>query len=88
MPLTGSNSPLLAKAARLCRTVAVALYAGVRRGRSFNDHEADIAAAPLKTQIFFTVAILLALLACSIFAAQFGLIGLAVFWLGVIILVR
>lgn len=88
MPITGSNSPLYVKAARLCRTVAVALYSGLRRGQSFDDHEQRVVSMPVRMQAAFTGGILSALFLCSLFAAQFGLLGLAIFWLAVIFIIR
>jgi hypothetical protein len=88
MPITGSNNQLLVTVGRTCRTVAVAIIAGFRRGQSFDEHETRIAALPVKEQVLLTSLVLSGLFACSLIAAQFGLIGLALFGLGVIFLIR
>lgn len=88
MPATGSKTRLLTSAARLCRTVAVMIIAGVRRKIPFDEHEARIAALPRPSQVTLTALVLLGLFAASMIAAQFGIIGLALFWLGVVLLVR
>ena len=88
MPLIGSNKSFLSTVGRMCRTVAVAIVAGFRRKQSFEAHETRIAALPLREQVIFTALVLAGLFCCSVIAAQFGLIGLALFWLGVILLIR
>lgn len=88
MPATGSNTNFVAVAGRMCRTVAIAIIAGFRRGDSFDTHEARILALPPREQRLITALVLAGLFCCSLIAAQFGLLGLAVFWFGVIFLIR
>jgi hypothetical protein len=72
----------------LCRTAAVALIAGVTRKRSMSDVNADIAGRPVPEQTMITGATLGVLLCMSIAAAQFGWIGMLLFWLAVIVVVN
>ena len=88
MPAIGSKKPLSVTLGRMCRTVAVAIINGFRRKLSFDETEARIVALPLKEQVLLTGLVLSGLFCLSLIAAQFGLIGLAVFWLGVILLIR
>ncbi len=88
MRASNSKSSPLVTAGRMSRTVAIALIAGVRRRLSMDDVEDRILALPLRDQALVTVATLSALFLVSLLAAQFGLIGLAVFWLGVILIIR
>ena len=85
---TGSKNRLVVSAARLCRTVASALIAGVARRGDVDGVEARLAAMPVRDQTLIVGATLLALAALSFVAAQFGIIGLAVFWGAVILIVR
>jgi pseudouridine-5'-phosphate glycosidase len=75
-------------AARLCRTVAVALIGGVRRRLGDSDTEARIAELSLRDQAVIVSAALALLFGFAILAAQAGWIGMAVFWLAVILLVE
>lgn len=88
MRSTGSDTDFLSSAGRLCRTVAIALIAGVRRGLDYDEVEARICALPVREQAVVTGATLAVLFALSLVAAQFGLIGMSLFWLAVILLVR
>ncbi|QBF32217.1 hypothetical protein [Thalassococcus sp. S3] len=70
-----------------CRDVAAALIGGLWIGRSSSDVVADIASLPARQQIWFTAVTLVLLFLFSLFAAQFGLIGMALYWLGVIAII-
>ncbi len=70
-----------------CRDVAAALLGGLWFTRDAEMVARDIEALPPRAQAAFTVATLALLLGVSVFAAQFGLLGLAVFWMAVIWLV-
>jgi uncharacterized membrane protein YdbT with pleckstrin-like domain len=72
----------------LCRTAAVALIAGVCPGQSVGEVNSSIVARPIREQTMITVAVLAALFVISFIAAQFGWIGILLFWLGVIFLVN
>jgi hypothetical protein len=67
--------------------VAAALLGGLWIGRDSADVADQIASLPPGRQVAFTLSTLALLLGFSLFAAQFGLVGLAVFWLAVILIV-
>lgn len=75
------------KIGRHCRLVTAALIAGPWPGRDLSDVEAHLAAQPAARQALIVTGVLGLLAALSFFAGQFGLIGLAVFWLAVILIV-
>ncbi|MEL6101842.1 MAG: hypothetical protein AAFR68_11070 [Pseudomonadota bacterium] len=72
----------------LIRTGAVALIAGVCRWRSIGEVNASITARPVREQAMITFAVFAALFTLCLAAAQFGWIGILLFWLGVIVLVN
>lgn len=78
---------ILARAGRLCRTVAAALIAGLTR-RDDNDVEARLARRPRGEQALIVGLTLLGLFLTSLLFAQFGWIGMLVFFLIVVLLVR
>ncbi|MEL7092965.1 MAG: hypothetical protein AAFN94_14630 [Pseudomonadota bacterium] len=70
------------------RDVSAALISACWPGRDFAAVETMIdEAAPLMRRAL-VVGPLLALALCSFVAAQFGLLGLCIFWIGVIWLIR
>lgn len=75
------------KIGRHCRLVAAALIAGPWPGRDLSDVEAAIASQPAGRQAVIVTGVLGLLAGLSFFAGQFGLIGLAVFWIAVILIV-
>lgn len=83
-----TSRDLTAGAGALCRKVAVLIISGVFRRRPIRDIDADIRQRPLRDQILITAGVLAILLALGLVAAQFGWIGILVFWLGVIVLVN
>ena len=70
------------------RRVAAALIAGVWRKRSVREVDAWIRRRPGRDQVMITGGVLAALLALSVVAAQFGWVGMLVFWLLVIVIVN
>ena len=70
------------------RRVAAALIAGVWRKRSVREVDAWIRRRPGRNQVMITGGVLAALLGLSVVAAQFGWVGMLVFWLGVIVIVN
>ena len=78
---------MFVKVGRHCRLVTAALIAGPWPGRDITQIEAALAERPTTTQVFVVAAVLALLAALSVFAGQFGLVGLAVFWLAVILIV-
>ncbi len=79
---------LLKPAARTCRDVAFALVGGLWIGRPSDDVEADLRWLALRDQWSVTALVLLGLFLVSLLAAQLGLIGLCLFWLSVIAIIR
>ncbi|MFY9211885.1 MAG: hypothetical protein WAO69_12210 [Aestuariivita sp.] len=82
-----ATSSLTRSVAIRCRDVASALLGGLWPGRDSNEVAAQIADLPYRLQVAFTLGALTLLALVSFFAAQFGLIGIAIFWLGVIALI-
>lgn len=72
----------------LCRTSAVALIAGVYRRSSIKEINDQLVARPLQQQVLITLAVLGVLFALCVLAAQFGWIGMLLFWIAVIVLVN
>ena len=79
---------LMPRIGTLCRTIAVALIAGVCRWRSIREVNDRIVARSVQEQALITAAVLGVLFAICLFAAQFGWIGMLVFFLAVIIVVN
>jgi hypothetical protein len=71
-----------------CRRVAVLVIAGVWRSRSFAALDRRAAQLPLRSQVAMTLSVLGFLLALALVAAQFGPVGLALYFVGVVLLVR
>ena len=78
----------LAAAGQMCRTVTAALIAGVWRRRSISEVERSIKRLGLREQAGIVGGVLGLMFLLSLFAAQFGIVGLVVFWLLVIVLVN
>lgn len=74
-------------AGRLCRSGAAVLIAGVTR-TTLKEAEDRLAGAPLRDQTVVVAVVLGLLVAGAFAAAQFGLIGLLVYWLLVIVAAR
>ena len=70
-----------------CRLVVAMLVAGAWPGREAPEVDAQIAALPKPRQIGVLGGVLGMLFLLSLFAAQFGLLGMALFFLVVILLV-
>jgi hypothetical protein len=73
---------------RMCRTVAVAVIAGLWPGTDDDAVEARLRAMPARRQAAIVAAVLVALLAAAMVAAQFGPLGMAVFFAAVIFIAR
>jgi hypothetical protein len=86
MALTSRH--IAARFGSVCRKVAIVLIAGVCRWRSTEEVSATIKARSLPQQTAITAGVLTLLFALSLVAAQFGWIGMLVFWLAVIVLVN
>lgn len=79
---------LARRSGRLCRTAAAVLIAGLSPRRTFGDLESMIEAAPLRDQAVIVCGTLALLLAGAVGAAQFGVVGLLVYWMAVILIAR
>ncbi|MGY6411935.1 MAG: hypothetical protein ACXIUV_13045 [Alkalilacustris sp.] len=86
MPIT--RPTVLSTIGGLARTVSATLIAGVWRSRTISQVESRIKQLSLRDQGGVVGGVLALLLLLSLFAAQFGIIGLMVFWLAVIVLVN
>ena len=82
------NEKVCNSLAAQARTVAAALIAPFKRGESVQDIEAWITTLPLRQRRTIVGGMLGLMLIAAIAAAQFGLIGMCVFFLGIILLVR
>jgi hypothetical protein len=83
-----TSRKLAARIGTLCRRVAVVVMSGVARRRPIEEIDAALRRRPVREQALITGGILALLLALSLAAAQFGWIGMLVFWLLVIVLVN
>ncbi len=74
--------------ARLGRNVAVLIIARLLPGRGYPELLEQVAAMPLRAQAGITLGVLGLLLAAALVAAQFGPLGLAAYFAGVVLLAR
>ncbi|MEL6643181.1 MAG: hypothetical protein AAFQ79_04540 [Pseudomonadota bacterium] len=81
-------SSLADKSLGLCRLAASAVIAGVARHLTVKDVNDRIAGKPLRDQVIVLGGVMLALFLAAVFAAQFGIIGMLVYFLSLIILVN
>lgn len=81
------GGPVLARAGRLCRSVAAALIGGLTR-RSVGEVEDRLARRPVSEQALLVGATLGALFLVSLLFAQLGWIGMLVFLMLVVLIVR
>lgn len=70
------------------RLIAALLIAGLRRGRNLQETDAALSRLARGTQVAVVAACLGGLALASVAAASFGPIGLLVFWMAIILLVR
>lgn len=73
---------------RRCRDVALGVLAGFCRRIGFHEIEARVTALPLRDQAAITGAVLAGLFALSLFAAQFGILGIALYLAAIVVLIR
>jgi len=79
---------LLGKTGSLCRTCAACVIAGLWRRRSLADVESRLAACSSGQQAAITGGVLFLLVLLGFFAAQFGWIGVLLYWMSIILIVR
>jgi hypothetical protein len=78
----------LSRIGTLCRGAAATLIARLWPGHTVRDVDRRLAACPARQQAMVTGGVMLVLLLLSLFVAQFGWIGILLFWLGVILVAR
>lgn len=86
--MSATRERILYPLAQMCRLGASALIAGVWRRQTLAEVESRIKALALRDQVAIVAGVLAVLLGLSIFAAQFGFVGILAFWLLVVILVN
>jgi predicted lipid-binding transport protein (Tim44 family) len=86
--MRSAEQSILAPLGQLCRTVAATLIAGVWRRRSADEVEARIKRLGLREQTGVVGGVLGMMFLCSLFAAQFGVLGLLGFLLLVVLIVN
>jgi len=79
---------LLGKAGSFCRTCAACIIAGLWPRRSLADIEARLAACSARQQVAITGGVLFLLVLLGFFAAQFGWIGVLLYWMSIILIIR
>lgn len=78
---------ILTPVARQCRNATVALIAGLWPGRSIGEIESRLIALPLRQQGWVVTSVLGMMGLISLFAAQFGILGLALFYFAAVALI-
>ncbi len=86
--MSAITARLATRLGALCRNAAAALVAGVWRKASVAEVRDRLAALPVRDQVAIVGGILTALLLLSLLAAQFGIVGMLVFWLTVVVIVN
>lgn len=81
-----ARNGLLSPAGQMCRTVAATLIAGVWRRLSAEEVEARLKRLPLRDQVGAVGGVLGLMFLLSLFAAQFGILGLFAFLLLVVVI--
>jgi hypothetical protein len=79
---------VLVRGGTLSRRVAATLIAGLWPGRSLREVDDALAARPAGQQAAITGGVLFCLILAGFFAAQFGWIGILVFWMMVIVIAQ
>jgi hypothetical protein len=79
---------VLLRGGTLCRRGAATLIAGLWPGRSLREVDDALAARPARQQAAITSGVFLCVVLAGFFAAQFGWIGILVFWMLVILIAR
>lgn len=73
--------------ARQCRLVSSSLIAAIWRTRTVSEIDAALDRLTVARQTAVVTSVLALLFLLSLFAAQFGLVGLALFWLAVVFII-
>lgn len=86
--MRSTEQSILAPAGHVCRTVAATLIAGVWRRMSVEEVEGRLKRLGLREQAGLVGGVLGLMLLCSLFAAQFGILGFLAFLLLVVVIVN
>lgn len=86
--MSASAKHLLGKVGSLCRICAACIIAGLWPRHSLSDVEARLAACSSGQQVAITGGVLFLLVLFGFFAAQFGWIGVLLYWMSIILIVR
>jgi len=86
--MPASFKTCLGKAGSLCRTCAACIIAGLWPRHSLAEVEARLAACSARQQIAITSGVLFLLISLGFFAAQFGWIGILLYWMSIILIIR
>jgi len=78
----------LCKAGAFCRTCAACVIAGLWPRRSLSEVETRLAACSARQQVVITSGIFFLLISLGFFAAQFGWIGILIYWMTIILIIR
>lgn len=86
--MTTAPTTLIGKALWICRLAASALIAGFARRLSVKDVNDRIAGKALKDQVLVVGGVLLGLLVAAVFAAQFGIVGMLIYLIALVVIVN
>lgn len=81
------TSPLR-RAGQIMRTAALMVVAGIWRTKSLDDIEAAVIRQSGPVQVSIVLAVLAGLFVTALLFAQAGWIGILIYWLGLILVVR
>lgn len=88
VPMTIRVQTFARTAGTLCRSVVVSLLSGRLTGQSYETVEARLAARSAGERRLLVGGVLLLLFLLALFAAQFGWVGMLLYWLAVILAAR
>lgn len=86
--MIASFKQFLFKAGAFCRTCAACVIAGFWPRLSFAEVRARLAACSSRQQVVITSGLFLCLISLAFIAAQFGWIGILLYWMSIIVIVR
>lgn len=78
----------LARVGQVVRTAALMVVAGIWRAKSLETLEAAMDRQPIRRQAVLVVGVLAGLFVLALIFAQAGWVGILVYWLGLIVIVR
>ncbi|MEM6891522.1 MAG: hypothetical protein AAGD43_27205 [Pseudomonadota bacterium] len=86
--MTSKSPEVLSRAGLLCRSITALVVAAFWRRHNIKDIEAALAARSKLEQALAFGAIVISIFGLSLFAAQFGWLGLLAFWIALIVILR